>query len=412
MSKARERQRERVSGRARAIKHKDSFSSKCFRRPDGARLFQVKKEGVIIIDIIPYMVPEGAKNPYANGRMHFERTYFTHRDIGVENDVYPCLKKTFLKPCPICDYRAKLVRDGAKDEDLVKALAPKERQLWNVYDRENPEFGVQIWDISFFLFGKLLDHYIVNSDEDEGYEFFADPEEGFTLKVGFSEEHLGGNSFFAAKSIMFKKRREPLPQELLDQAYILDELLIEYDYDELKSIFMEATDLNGEKKDESDDDDLYYDEPKSRQLAKSSKPVRLAERTKAVQDDELTEEPLADEEDEEEDFEEITVEDEDEDNNNEDEELDFDEDEMPKKKQVSAKQLPKYEKLPEEFVEEDDEYVEQAKAELKKRDALKNAKIAAKSSKKEKQRSAQNASLSSKVTTNSKDIEDEDWDQW
>lgn len=256
----RQERREKLSARKRALAHKDSLISRCFRVPNGVRLFQVKGEGVVKIDIIPYTVPEGAGNPYANdGDLHFERTYFCHRDVGPDSEVYPCLKKTFGEACPICDYRSKLIVDGDNNEELIRNLAPKERQLWNVFDYDNPDFGVQLWDCSFHLFGKVLDARITNSDEEDGYEYFADPEYGMTLRIGFSEKKLGTFSFYVAESIDFKPRRQPISQELLSQALVLDDLLIHYSYEELKRAFLQH-DIREPKEDEDDEDDVIEQE--------------------------------------------------------------------------------------------------------------------------------------------------------
>ena len=235
------RERSKVSARKRAEEHKSGFSSKCYKVPDGTRMFSVKTEGVKRLDIIPYTVPEGANNPFAEaGELHFERTYYTHRDVGPDGDMYPCLKKTFNKPCPICDHRAAMLKDPDADENDVKALAPKERQLWNIFDHDDPDRGVQLWDFSFHLFGKQLDARVNNSDEEDGYEFFADPDEGMTLKVGFKEQSFGGNTFYQAETIDFKARKGPLDDELLEKALVLDSTLIRYDYDELKEIFLQT----------------------------------------------------------------------------------------------------------------------------------------------------------------------------
>lgn len=245
------RERGKVSARKTAEDHKSGFQSKSIKIPDGVRLFIVKAEGVRRLEIIPYVVPEGAKNPNAEpGEMHFESTFWVHRDIGPDGDAYPCLKKTFGEACPICDFRAELLRDPDADENQVKNLAPKERQLWNVYDLDDPARGVQLWDVSFHLFGKQLYARVNNSDEEDNYEFFADPDEGMTLKVGFKEESFGGNTFYTAQTIDFKPRKEPLSDEILDKASVLDSLINHYDYDELKAVFLNTS------TNKSDDDEV------------------------------------------------------------------------------------------------------------------------------------------------------------
>ncbi len=224
----RQRERRKVSARKRAVEHEMGFQSTNLKLPEGVKFFNVKKEGVYRLDIIPYIVPEGAKNPCAQtGDEYFERTFWQHRGIGADNATVICPRKTLGKPCPICEYRAELAKQEDSDEDLIKSLAPKERQLFNVLDNEDLESGVQVWEISYHNFGRQLDARIRNSDDDDGYEFFHDPEEGMMLKIGMEEKNFAGTTFYAAESIDFKKRRASIEDEILDAAVILDKCLYE-----------------------------------------------------------------------------------------------------------------------------------------------------------------------------------------
>ena len=183
--------RERVSGRHRAKEHKTSSAGTLIRLPDGVNFFSVKNVGPFRLEILSYIVPSGGGNPWkADGAAHFERTFWSHRGIGPNSDPYVCLAKTLKMPCPICEARVKIASDPDGDEETAKALLPKERQLWNVYDHAEPEKGVQVWEVSFHNFGKQLDAAINNVDEDEAFEFFSDPEDGSTLRVGFEEKYM------------------------------------------------------------------------------------------------------------------------------------------------------------------------------------------------------------------------------
>lgn len=247
------RERRKVSGRGRAETHKTGFDSTSVKLPDGVKYFAVKKEGVARLEVIPYTVPEGANNPYAEtGDLHFERTYWAHRGIGPEGGSYICSAKTASKKCPICEHRAQLAKDPDADEDLVKDLAPRERQLWNIFDHDNADDGVQVWDVSYHLFGKMLDARIKNADEDDGYEYFADPEDGMTLKVGFAEKSFAGNTFYETATIDFKKRSQELDADIIKKANVLDSLLVLKDYDELKKIYLQTDDDDEKPKKESE----------------------------------------------------------------------------------------------------------------------------------------------------------------
>lgn len=284
MNTQQRQEREKVSGRRRAETHKTGFDRTAVLLPDGRKSFNLDSASTKRIAVIPYRVGKG--NPYAEeGSLHFERTYFTHRGIGANEDSYVCLAKTAKQRCPVCEYRAKLAKDPDADENVVKSLAPKERQLWNILDLEDLDSGVQLWDISFHLFGKRLDEEVKNADEDEGYEFFSDPIDGCILKLGVNEKSFNGNKFYEVVTIGFKHRKEPLDGELLTQAMCLDKLIILPDYDKLKAIFLQ-TDADGGKEEQpeekptgrresaktkpADDDDDWSDSPKKTTAKKES----------------------------------------------------------------------------------------------------------------------------------------------
>jgi len=270
MSKRKKKDKKKKRGTAEAAKrraetHKTGYENTAFEIPEDKELFALKSEKSVKLDIIPYEV--GEDNPYADpGTLHYERTYFVHRSIGVDETAYVCLSKTCGEKCPICEFRSKLAKDPDADEDLIKDLAPKERQLFNVIDTKNRSKGVQIWEISFHLFGKQLDREIRESDEDDKYEKFAELEDGFTLKLGIEEGHSGKASWFGVVSVNFKPRKEDYDEDILEETTCLDDILIIKDYDELKEIFLQTADEDDEKpkkkkskekkgKDEDEDED-------------------------------------------------------------------------------------------------------------------------------------------------------------
>lgn len=261
--------RPRLSAKRWAETADSGFTPTVVKLPEGVNFFGPKKAGTFRLEIIPYEVPanpKGGQNPNAQpGELHYERTYFSHRGIGADERSYVCPAKTAGRPCPICEHRKELMRDRDADEDLIKALAPKQRQLWNVYDHAEPDKGVQIWDVSFHLFGRQLKAAINNADEDDGWEYFADPQDGLTLRVGMEEKSFAGNSFLECATVGFKARREPLSDEILDAAQPLDDLLILLDYEKLKSIFLQEEGVEHP----ADDDD----EPAPKKERKQSKPA-------------------------------------------------------------------------------------------------------------------------------------------
>ncbi len=265
--KREERKSKVVSARKRVEQHEAGGGLSTLKLPSGCNLFQVKQAGPKRFDIIPYTVGKG--NPFSDpGEMYFERTYYTHRGIGPNNESVVCMYKTFKKPCFICEHRGKLAKDPDTDEKVIKELAPKERQLFNVFDHKDKDRGVQIFENSFHTFGKMLDEYIKNADEEDHYEYFADPKRGSTLKVGFSEEKMGGYSFLKASSFEFKLRTEPLDSELLEKAYCLDDLIRQPTYEEVKKLMLQTGDGDDDENEDEDEDE----KPKGK--VKANKPSK------------------------------------------------------------------------------------------------------------------------------------------
>lgn len=218
------------------------FSAPYLKLPEGVTLFKPKK-GVMLLDIIPFVA--GEDNPYAEeGMIHWERTFWVHKGIGANNESYLCPRKNFKQPCPVCEFRAKIQAEGDGDsEELIQALAPKERQLFNVINRKEPDKGIQLWDFSFHLFGKLLQARLRDADEEEGWDLFFTLDKGMTLRVGFEEKSYSGRAYFEAETLDFKARDkdEYDEDEMLDKAIELDSVLVGEDYEDLKKIFQESS---------------------------------------------------------------------------------------------------------------------------------------------------------------------------
>ena len=260
-----------ISAKRRLDNHTTGLDLTCHSVPEGMDLFKIEKEGAVRLEIIPYRVPEGANNPFADpGNYWYERTYYNHPRIGVNGDSYICLAKTYGKPCPVCEERQRIARDeeaSEATEKLVKSLQPKERQLWYVYDHAAPEKGVQLWEVSHHIFGKILDTQARSADPGDNWDLFADPDEGFTVKASFAEERFGDIKFFKCSVVDFKRREEGAAKVIkglmAGLTTPLDSLLKPMQYSRLKAIFMQ-TDVAEE---DGDDDDTPTPAP-----AKTEKP--------------------------------------------------------------------------------------------------------------------------------------------
>jgi len=108
------------------------------------------KVGSNIVRILPHWSKGVGALFYKSIRRHF--------GIGPENGNIIC-RKTDGKDqdCPICDYVQEL-RNSGKKEDATAAsdMGSKERFVVNVIDRNNPQDGVQIWEMGVMLFNDIL----------------------------------------------------------------------------------------------------------------------------------------------------------------------------------------------------------------------------------------------------------------
>lgn len=227
--------------------------------PKGTNIFKPDKQGTFRVEILPYDVKSGKDKPGGNpnaatGAYYWERTYFVHPGIGAEKKPYICLAKTMKKPCPVCEFKNSLGSWNDMDDDtkeVAKSLNPKQRQLFNVWVHGQEDKGVQLWDISYFLFGDALNNKIAAADDEdkEKYANFPDPEDGMTVKVGGIIDTMGKHKFWRASDIEFKDRKEAITDEMLESVIDLDELIKPASYKELKALITQ-----GEPSDEDDDE--------------------------------------------------------------------------------------------------------------------------------------------------------------
>lgn len=272
--------------------------------PKGLSVFKEEPGSRVNLDILPYEVT-AANHPDRDdeyeiavpGSLWYKHPYWLHRNIGPDNQSIVCPSSIGQK-CPICEYRAQLLKDGAKwDDDSVKALKPSMRNLYVVIPKGSKKYEEvpHIWDISQFLFQAKLNEEI---GENEEYETFPDLEEGYTLRIRFSEESFGGNKFADTSRIDFKERNKPYDESILEEIPSLDELLEISPYKTIEAIFFGGIDVEEVEEDEEE-------KPARRQKPAGSKPKPESEFDDLSEDDDDDDvEEEEDEEEEEEDEEE------------------------------------------------------------------------------------------------------------
>lgn len=236
--------------------------------PAGLSMFKPKKSGTHTLDIIPFVTTEN-RDRFIE-KMRFSRkqgVYFPHRiyrchyGVGVNNDAVACSAMNFGKPCPICQ-QAAIYREkaDAESEQKAKDLFPKERSLFLVYDRDETDKGVQLWEVAWYNFGRHISDYIDGAPKSEqaSLRVYYHPTNGFTIRINCKETPAGkGKPYTDFLVHSMAPRTSPVPEELLDHGYDLDAMIQELSYDRLKALF------TGQEEGDDDDQDDNDNRPSS-----------------------------------------------------------------------------------------------------------------------------------------------------
>lgn len=209
--------------------------------PEGVKFFQ--NDGKTIeFDFVPFRISD-ADNPdvkagrLAVGDLVDARFYWMHQNIGPEEKPYVCLK-TFGQRCPICEAQVQMAKNPKADPDAAKALKAKERVLYNVINVDDKDGKIMVWDVSYHLFTRQLEK---EQREREEYYDYADPDNGFSVRIRFAEKSFNRNQFYEADRIDFEKRK-PLSDADLKAAVDLDACLQRLSYEKLEAIFLGTAD--------------------------------------------------------------------------------------------------------------------------------------------------------------------------
>ncbi len=234
--------------------------------PKGINVFKEEPKTRIDVDILPYEVTtqnhpdrDDEYGIAVEGSLWYKRPYWLHRNIGANSEDVVC-PTSIKEKCPVCEYRAQMLKDGADwNDDSVKALKPSMRNLYAIIPKTSKNYPkeIHIWDISQFLFKNKL---IEESQENEEYETFPDLEEGYTLKIRFSEEQLGSNKFADTSRIDFKERDKPYKEAILDEVPALDDILNVPSHKAMEALFFGGLDQDEIDEDDENDDDEEIEE--------------------------------------------------------------------------------------------------------------------------------------------------------
>jgi len=255
MAKKRKYKSNREENRRKAKEQRrGDFST--LKVPEGVSFLNLKKSvdanNFIELDIIPFATGESTIQGY--------KTIYIHRNIGPERKIHMCPKtKTKNARCPLCEQYEIDKSDSSLSPKEQKLFKPQIKTLFNVIDLNNRKEGMQLWEVAYFNFTKLLNKRIDADSESarpKGYNGYDDPEEGFTLQVTFTSKSFeGGSPYLEASIIDFERREDSYPDSLVDEALNLNDICDIKSYDELVTIMNGADE---EEVSEEEEDDVPY----------------------------------------------------------------------------------------------------------------------------------------------------------
>lgn len=257
---------------------KSNSSFGYLRIPKGVDVFIPDPDGKYELDFLPYVVTDprhpdrDEKNQVAvEESLWYRRPFRVHRNIGAGQDSVVCLSSVGKK-CPICEHRAKLVKEGA-DKEEIKLLNSSKRMLYIVIplNSKKHEPKIHLFDISEAMFQDKLTNEL---KENPNNEVFPDLAEGKSVKVRFEGKTIGNSKPFPeADRIDFMERNEQYDDAILDEVPNLDEVLNILSYKELEAKYLEIdVEEDGGKLKSRDDEE---EEKPTRN--RFSKPVRKEE---------------------------------------------------------------------------------------------------------------------------------------
>lgn len=314
--------------------------SDLFSPPEGMKYIEVDSSGTYFLDIVPYVSESGNEFVEA-GEYWWEKTFYAHRNIGVNDEWVVCLARTFKKPCPVCEFRAKLADDPEVDEKEIDAYKPTKRIVCNAVNLKKDRDTVKLLYMAHFSIAPEIKRALeaaFEDHEDNMEEFFL-PENHNYLKC-VVEPNEGGYSGFKVTRVDFKRAKSDLDEDILEQAANLDEILVVKDYDEIKEMLFAG---------KSEEDDLDDEKPKKKKRKKEPE---------EEDDSDLTDDDFDDDEDEEPEEKPKRSKKSRKKRKQEEDDDDDDEDEKPVTKKRTKKSRKKRKEEPEEDDDDDDNWEE------------------------------------------------------
>lgn len=235
---------------------------------NGSIKFYKAKENVNKVAIVPYEIktnlhPLVKAGKRKVGDFAYNLDIWVHKKVGPGEATVICPSKTYGKACPLCEAADKAYKEN--DQDTAKAFKAGRRVYYNIIDMSDPEEGLQVFDVSHYLFEKELIGAASRKGDNGQMVRFADPDNkyGRTIKFYGEKEKLGANEMMKFKDFDFIERKVEVG-DYVEKAVSFDELLTLHTYDEIMMI------MNGTDEEDSNADP-EPDKP-SEEVAEEKKP--------------------------------------------------------------------------------------------------------------------------------------------
>jgi len=191
----------------------------------------IPREGANVIRIVPPL--EVSELAYYGLDVHF------HRNVGLNNDYFLCLKRMYGKPCYVCEQQTSQLWE--EDRDLAKSYFPDHRVLMWVLDLGSDDSEkLLLWSCPRTLAEEILGQSHKKSAD--VYLDISDPFDG--RKVFF--DRIGQGRQTKYKNVQIDEEPFPLDEGLVEQLRSFSEILIVPTYEEVRDA-MEGMSLEGEE---------------------------------------------------------------------------------------------------------------------------------------------------------------------
>ncbi len=205
------------------------------------KFYKPKDSGYNKFNIIPFVIrtnlhPLVRAGKKKVGDLVYNLDVMEHRKIGPGKESVLCPAQ-FGKFCPVCEAQQKAYKDG--DSEAVKLFTAKRRVYYNIVDMLDPEEGVQVLDVSHFLFEKELISAAKRKGEEGAIVRFSSPDAkvGKIIKVYTEKEKSGGFETIKFKDFEFLNRTEDTDR-YIDEAVSFDDLLTLLSPEDITAIMM------------------------------------------------------------------------------------------------------------------------------------------------------------------------------